>query len=210
MNIARRSGSIPVWLVWVVVLVLGGVARGEDAKDLARPLVQHADIEYKLGRFTEALAGYTQAYEVYPAPPLLFNIAQCHRNLKNYERAKFFFEGYLRDSRGAENRELVEDLIREATAELDKQAAARREAAEAQQRADEDAARRRAEQDRRVAEARRGRPTPAASNKPIYKKWWFWSAVGGAAIVTGGTLYYVSGDTTVVEPSGSLGGLDRR
>jgi tetratricopeptide (TPR) repeat protein len=207
MRFARRSGVI---LAWVVMLVLGGVARGEDPKAVARPLVQHADIEYKLGRFAEALAEYTKAYEVYPTPPLLFNIAQCHRNLRNYERAKFFFEGYLRDSPRTESRALVEDLIREATAELDKQAAARREAADDQLHADEDAARRRAEEDRRVAEARRGSAPPGASNKPVYKKWWFWSAVGGAAIVTGGTLYYFSGDTTVVEPSGSLGGLDRR
>ncbi|HEX3765331.1 MAG TPA: tetratricopeptide repeat protein [Kofleriaceae bacterium] len=84
----------------------------------AKREVTAADIAYRLGRFDEALAGYTRAYELYPVPALLFNIGQCHKNLHDYARAVFFFEGYLRDAPAATNRALVEDLIREARAQL--------------------------------------------------------------------------------------------
>ncbi len=204
----------------IVMLALGalaGSARAEDPKVLARPHVQRADIAYKLGRFAEALTEYTQAYEVFPAPPLLFNIGQCHRNLKEFERARFFFEGYLRENPQAANRALVEELIAESKAELEKQEVAQRQAIELQHRTDEEAANRRAEEDaarqraaedRRIADARR--QGAAGSSPPLYKRWWFWSVVGGAAIAAGGALYYFSGDTTLVQPAGSLGGLDRR
>jgi tetratricopeptide (TPR) repeat protein len=94
------------------------------AVNQARQQVTAADIDYRLGRFADALAKYTRAYELYPVPELLFNIAQCHRNLKNYDKAIFFFEGYLRDLPQAPNHDLVIDLIRESKAELAKLAPA--------------------------------------------------------------------------------------
>ena len=84
----------------------------------ARQQVTAADIDYRLGRFADALDKYTRAYELYPVPELLFNIAQCHKNLKQFAKAIFFYEGYLRDAPNAANRELVHDLIRESNAEL--------------------------------------------------------------------------------------------
>ena len=98
-----------------------GVASAEPSRiDQAKQQVAAADIDYRLARFTEALGEYTKAYELYPVPALLFNIGQCHRNLKEYGKAIFFFEGYLRDAPAATNRKLVEELIREAQAEIDK------------------------------------------------------------------------------------------
>ena len=104
----------------VTVAVLATSARADDRLALARQQVKAADIDYRLGRFVEALAEYTKAYELYPVPPLLFNIAQCHKNLKDYAKAIFFYEGYLRDEPAAKNGALVHDLIRESKAELDK------------------------------------------------------------------------------------------
>ena len=86
----------------------------------ARQQVTAADIDYRLGRFAAALEKYTRAYELYPVPELLFNIAQCHKNLKDFAKAIFFYEGYLRDAPNAANRALVQDLIRESSAELAK------------------------------------------------------------------------------------------
>ena len=107
----------------IAVIVVASVAtsRADDAKDQAREHVATADTDFKLGRFDEALAEYTKAYELYPAPALLFNLGQCHRNLKNWERAIFFFEGYLRESADATNRDVIEDLIREAREQLAKE-----------------------------------------------------------------------------------------
>lgn len=105
----------------IAVAALATSARADEPVDQAKQEVKTADIDYRLGRFTEALAGYTKAYELYPVPPLLFNIAQCHRNLKDYAKAIFFYEGYLRDAPAAKNRSLVEDLIRESRAALAEQ-----------------------------------------------------------------------------------------
>lgn len=95
-------------------------ARADRRLDDAKQQVNAADIAYRLGRFEEALAKYSRAYELYPVAGLLFNIAQCHKNLKDYEKAIFFYEGYLRDAPNAPNRALVKDLIRESQAELDR------------------------------------------------------------------------------------------
>jgi tetratricopeptide (TPR) repeat protein len=209
----------------LLLLVVTVAIAHADAKDDARAHVATADTAFKLGHFDDALAEYEKAYELFPAPALLFNLGQCHRNLRHWERAVFFFEGYLRERPDAPNRAVTEDLIREAQAELDKQ-----NASDAEQKArDAEAARKRAdaeaEQRRLDAEAERHRldlqaqaaitrriepPPPAPDETPLVRKWWFWSAVGVAAIAVGGTAYYFSGGTTIVEPSGSLGGLDRR
>ncbi len=104
----------------VSAVISAGSARADDRKAQARHQVEAADIDYKLGRFTAARDEYTRAYELYPVPPLLFNIGQCHKNLEDYAKAIFFFEGYLRDAPAAPNRALVEDLIRESRAALDR------------------------------------------------------------------------------------------
>ncbi len=99
--------------------LLVGAAHAEP-RDEAKQHVAAADLHYRLARFAEALAEYTRAYELYPVPALLFNIGQCHRGLGAHARAIFFFEGYLRDAPRASNRALVEDLIREARAAIDR------------------------------------------------------------------------------------------
>jgi tetratricopeptide (TPR) repeat protein len=103
----------------IAILMISAVpARADNRLDQAKQQVSAAAIAYRLGRFDDALAGYTKAYELYPKAALLFNIGQCHKNLKDYAKAVFFFEGYLRDAPAAPNRALVEDLIREVRAEL--------------------------------------------------------------------------------------------
>ena len=62
-------------------------ADDRDNKAQARAEVAKATLHYKLGGFEEALAAYTRAYELFDAPAPLFNIAQCHKNLRNHERA---------------------------------------------------------------------------------------------------------------------------
>jgi len=212
--------------VFALLVVLALPAHADTPMQEARALVDAGDRDYKLARFEQALAEYTKAYEKFPAAPLLFNIAQCHRNRGQYDKAVFFYEGFLREARRDDpNRGVVEDLLRESRDALAKQQAARadeartRADAEARQRADaearkraddeaqrraEDDARRRAEEDRRLAMARH----PAEA--PVYRKWWFWSAIGGAAVAAGVTGFVLTRSTTLVEPSGSLGGLDRR
>jgi tetratricopeptide (TPR) repeat protein len=181
-----------------------------EARAKAKAQVERAQIEYELGRFDEALAGYTRAFELYPAPALLFNLGQCHRNLKNPERAIFFFEGYLREAVKLDDdrRRLTEDLIAEARGELERQ---------------------------QIAAAVAGAhsppplivplPTPAPVTAPVVlldqdrersrgrtsvaHKWWFWTAIG-VATAAAGAVYYATGDPRLVFKSSSVGTLDRR
>jgi tetratricopeptide (TPR) repeat protein len=200
-------------------------ARPANARALARAQVKKAQLDYKLARFDEALEGYSHAYELYPSPALLFNLGQCHRNLKHYERAIFFFEGYLREQPriDPDQRALTEDLIAESKGALE------RENAEAAAAAARFAAPPMATLPRQppVVNARlavrsqsvgatdsqslvaidRGAPS---HDTPVTHRWWFWTAIVGTALAAGAAAYYATGDPKLVAPSGSIGTLDRR
>lgn len=221
----RRTSLCPPWLViaCLACLLVGAApiraAESGNARAAAKAEVQKAQLHYKLGRFEEALGAYSHAYELFPAPALLFNIGQCHKNLKNYERAIFFFEGYLREetSPNARTRTLAQELVAESRAELERQRAAEAELKKATSPAP-------AAPSSSVA-AMFGAPGPpatapvlvdaspaATSTGPLLRRWWFWTAlgVGTAAVVTGVALYASSGHTTTVLPSGTIGTLDGR
>ncbi len=205
----------------------------------AKALFQRAQKHYTLGEFEAALKNFSAAYDKLPMAAFLFNIAQCHKEMKNYERAIFFFEGYIRDAPEAGNREVIEELIGESRGSLVKQKETERLAViEAERRATEEARReadRKAAEEarlaaadgraaemaelRRIAEemkAAKGNPaflppvvTPGPKGPPITKRWWFWTALGAVALAA------ASGGTAVALrptdlPTGSLGTLDHR
>ena len=207
----------------LVLLLAMTISAYADPKQEAKKHVETADVAYKLGHFEQALAEYSAAYQVFPVPALLFNIGQCHKYLGHYEQALFFYRGYLRDSPSdITNRDVVEGLITETQALLDKQhadeaklradleataKAVEEEHVRDEHRREEEDAQRRTAEEQRVAAARQAPPEPAP---PIYKRWWFWPAVGGVAVAAGGTALLVTSHTTLIEPTGTLGGLDRR
>lgn len=86
-------------------------AGSPEAETLARAHVARGQHEYNIGRFSAAIEQYTQAYDLYSSPVMLFNIGQCYRELRNYDRAIFFYTGYLREEPRASNRNVVEELI---------------------------------------------------------------------------------------------------
>lgn len=228
--LSKKSSQKAACLVVALLLPLlaGGAAWAEDARKQARELFQAAEQHYKLGRFQEALQEYSRAYELAPLPGFLFNIGQCHRLLHHYERAVFFYEGYLRERPDAANREAVLRLIEESQVKLGKQREEQKRLEEEQQRADEE--RRRAEAIRRdkeraeeqarllalekdrlaaLVEARREEDKQGAP--AFYQTWWFWTIVGGVvATAAGVTVYAVTAEDNLVLPSGSLGTLDLR
>jgi len=123
----RRPGFASLVAVVAILVTLGaGTARaggGEDEKH-ARELYERAEKSFNVGKFAEALTDYQAAYEAKPLPGFLFNIAQCYRNMGNYERARFFFRRYLSIEPKAPNRRKVEELIAEMSKQIDAQAAA--------------------------------------------------------------------------------------
>src|SRR5262245_7066322 len=96
--------------------VAAGPARADQAD--APRLFHKAELSFNVGKFAEALTDYQAAYEAKPLNGFLFNIAQCYRNLGDYERARFFFRRYLSLEPRAPNRRRVEALIDEMSKKL--------------------------------------------------------------------------------------------
>src|SRR3954464_14820039 len=93
----RRPGILAVILLLSVAAAPAARAAGGggNADKQARVLFQRAEMAFNLGKFSDALADYQAAYQAKPLPGFLFNIAQCYRNMRNYERARFFYRRYL-------------------------------------------------------------------------------------------------------------------
>jgi tetratricopeptide (TPR) repeat protein len=196
-------------------LAAGSITR----KAAAKIEVQKAQVQYKLGRFDEALEAYSRAYEMFNAPALLFNIGQCHKNLKDYDRAIFFFEGYLREETHPNPRTqtLARELIAESRAALEE-----RRRAEAEAQASASATKRPSTSS--VAAAFGAPPNPPfgspllvdastqpQATTPLTHRWWFWTALGvGTIAIAGGALAYLGSGQTSALPTGTLGTLDRR
>src|SRR5579863_9001645 len=79
----------------------------------AEKLARQSMTDYNVGDFDSALKEATQAYKLDPRPGFLYNLGQVHRALHHWERAVFFFRGYLRGKPDAPNRAAVEKLIAE-------------------------------------------------------------------------------------------------
>jgi len=99
-----------------------GAAPGVNKE--AQRYYNKSKIEYNAGEFEKALKDATEAYVLEPAPGLLYNLGQCHRALHHWERAEFFYRGYLREKPDAPNREAVEALIAQMVAKQQEEAAA--------------------------------------------------------------------------------------
>jgi tetratricopeptide (TPR) repeat protein len=149
----------------------------------ARVHAQRAVIHYELGRYAAALDEYGRAYDLAPVPELLFNMGQCHFQLRSYQQAILFYQAYLADLPDAKNRQLALDLMAEASGEI--------------------------EQQRSEILVRTSSPSRRAE-RPVYRRWWFWAAVGTAAIAAVGTTIHFTGAGEPALPARSLGAVDAR
>lgn len=80
-------------------------------KAQAKALYDKGNVQYNLGRWKEAIDLFTQAYEAYDDPLILFNIGQAYRQDGNCSRAIFFYKRYLALKPNATNRPEVEKFI---------------------------------------------------------------------------------------------------
>ena len=125
---------------------------------------------FALGKFSDALDAYQAAYDEKPFPAFLFNIGQCHRNLGDYEAAIFSFRKYLDLSPDAENKDQVEEYIRDLEDEQEKANAKRLDLVEKKPR-------------------RKPEPMIESGDGSVLTRWWFWTAVGVVAVGSGVGLY---------------------
>lgn len=201
-------GAAPIFAALTLVAAVSPAAAADRP---GRALFEQAETKFNLGRFDEALADYQAAYEVEPLPAFLFNIAQCYRNMGNYERAQFFFHRYVALDPRSPNRPAAERLI----LEMDRLVAAQA-----------------ADDSRQVVATKPSlaatEPPPAGTGernagaiafgpvveqrgnqtapRPVYRRPWLW--IGVAAVVVGGVaaVYAVSRD----DSHPSLGTIDIR
>lgn len=194
---APRSYRMTRWALAAAFLVALATARpavadspfGRAAVEQARQLAAEAARAYQEGHFLDALEKYRHAYDVAPRPELLFNIGQCHFQLKSYEWAIFFYQGYIAGRPQAANRPLVESLIAESRRHLRKEKKAASPL---------------------FMQVAASEPERPADQPAFYKRWWFWTAVGVAAVAAGGTAYYLNASDSSALPARSLGTVDAR
>ena len=109
-------------LLIVLVLVGRAAAAAPVEDDAARGHYERGLAKYNIADFDAAIDEFKQSYELSKAPRLLFNIAQAYRLKKDWERALYFYNTYLRNDPKAPNREDVETRIDEMKQKLDAEA----------------------------------------------------------------------------------------
>lgn len=241
-SIRSSSRSLLALLAMALWLPAPSQAAGKPAvpkKDKAaeaqvRQIYGAAQKAYDLGRFEEALKGFSDAYALQDLPGFLFNIAQCHRNLGNYERSKFFYLRYLDLSpQRPKNAAQVEALLAKVEEKLAEETRLRQaEDRAAAQRSKEAAEQRKAEQavaattattvaslptarslpPAAVPGASTAQPPPAAvaaGGQPdsVFTQWWFWTGVGVVAAGAGAATYVLTAPRPRETTLGNLGSL---
>jgi tetratricopeptide (TPR) repeat protein len=128
MNRSRLIQMVAALVAGLALLILPvspGTAWAADGnKAVAKRHYRRAVSDYNLGRFEDAIGEFEKAYELDPAPTLLWNIAQAHRKLGHAERAIFFYRRYLDEAPDAKDRGDVEKRIRELDEQLRREAPA--------------------------------------------------------------------------------------
>jgi tetratricopeptide repeat protein len=107
-----RKLALGVVLAAFVVAATGSVARAAEPGD-AKARYMSGQSHYNLNEFSEALQDFKEAYRLHPDPAFLFNIAQCERQLGEFDEAIKFYRSYLRNKPDASNGREVQRKIDE-------------------------------------------------------------------------------------------------
>ncbi len=192
---ADRLGS---WLG--LALVVSSAAWGGAPEDTpsrestARARFEEATKQYNAGKFDEALKQYKEVYDLKRHPALLFNIAQCYRQLGEYAVASFYYRRYSDEARpNSADAQVVKALIAEVEAkQAEREGLRRAQTTEASPR-DAEVARvatpkLQPTEKHQAGDLLGAAPTGAAASNSVFTKWWFWTAAG--VLVTSISIYY--------------------
>lgn len=113
----------------VVVLVILAPSSLRADKTKARALFDRATKQYNLGEYATAAEAFKAAYDEFADPTLLYNLAQCERQLAHKQRAITLYHSYLREVPGAPNAGEVRRLISGLEEELQHEEQTRKQAA---------------------------------------------------------------------------------
>ncbi|MBW2731620.1 MAG: hypothetical protein JRH20_04455 [Deltaproteobacteria bacterium] len=95
-----KPGQTASVVLVVALWTMGAAApaqatKTQQAKAQAHALFQRGSVAYKLGRFNEALEHFRGVAGLVNRPSVLFNIAQCHRQMSQDKKAHFSYQLYL-------------------------------------------------------------------------------------------------------------------
>jgi hypothetical protein len=79
---------------FAAVALGGGLALAQPAEKLAEEAFLKGNTAYNLGRFDEAVEHFTKAYEAWPQPEFLYNIAQSYRLAGNCKQSLHFYKRF--------------------------------------------------------------------------------------------------------------------
>jgi tetratricopeptide (TPR) repeat protein len=151
-------------VIALILLALAPTARADKAK--ARALFDRATKQYNLGEYATAGEAFKAAYDEYPDPTLLYNLAQCERQLAHKPRAITLYRSYLREMPNAPNADEVKRIV--ASLEQDV-------AREQEERKQAEAKSRELEQHRQEQQEQRAAnvvPPAAEAPPPRARPWW--------------------------------------
>src|SRR5687768_509974 len=222
-----RGFGLAIALLWAV----SNAAYADDPRASAERAFLAAKRHIEQGRYDAALTELTDAYSLVPAPALLFDIAQCHRALEEWDQAIRFYQSFLEQTKDRTEREAAKEMIAECKtrqgqpksidlfgpaekilvlepkfADAPVATAPPPAIEETPEIAAEPAAVPKATPEIVAA------PEVVVEQEPaLYERWWFWTAIGGAvAIIAAGTAIGLTSKDEVVLPSGSAGTIDLR
>lgn len=86
-------------------------AQSEGEREQALELFQRGEASYREGDFNAAIVYLEDAYETFPEPVILYNLARAHEGRGDDQEAADLFERYLRDAGDVEDRGAIEARI---------------------------------------------------------------------------------------------------
>jgi tetratricopeptide (TPR) repeat protein len=105
--------AVAVSCMLALLLGMGAGAHGDGRREEARRLVEKSAREYHDGRYLEAAELLQRAYELTPAPVLLFNLGRALDKAGDGARAIVAYRRYLDAAPAAGDREMVAARIAE-------------------------------------------------------------------------------------------------
>lgn len=196
-------------LVALALCALPAAAHAED-EAAARTLFRGAKAAYDVGEFQHALTGFAAAYQAKPLPAILFNIAQCHRQLGHWTEAAYAYNRFLELQPDSPDASTARELLAEVQAHqkaLQAEAAPKPVDVEPAKAPSPARATTLQAQGALAATRTAGEVSAAPDERPIYKSPWLWAGAGAAVVAATVVAIIVAHPHA---PDGSLGTVDAR
>jgi tetratricopeptide (TPR) repeat protein len=107
-------------VITLLLLALAGPALADTAVEV-KEHIKAGQTHYAIGEFEDAIKEFRLAYKLRQDPGLLFNMAQCARQLHDYEQAYFHYRQYLNQRPDAANKTEVQSLIEQMRRRMDEE-----------------------------------------------------------------------------------------